>query len=148
MRLFQPIYQWLVLAAAALLIASFLTPDLSADIRFQDRFFVFDLATLLRALALGSFLLWLLYLVNRQYLHSPKLTRIHVMVTLVSIAAVIGMTLWINDLRKSLTPARQDLWQTYYRSEQVLNIAIVILAAAQAVFLMNLMLGLKRKLIK
>jgi hypothetical protein len=144
MRPFSPPYQFLLWAAIALFGASAFPLRQAADIHVHDTYFVFDLATLLRAMGFGLFLLWLFYLVNKPLLHSPKLTRIHVVVTLVGTAAVIATTLWVNSLRKSLTPGAQELWQAYYRWEGVLNIAIVILAAAQAVFLMNVLMGLKR----
>lgn len=144
MRPFSPIYQFLLWAAVLLLGASAFPLAQPASIHFQDTFFVFSLATLARVMGFGLLLLWLLYLVNKQFLRSAKMTRIHVMVTLVSVVAVIGFALWINGLRKDLLPTRQDLWTAYYRWQQVLNIAIVILAAAQVVFLMNLLMGVKK----
>jgi hypothetical protein len=144
MRLFSPPYQFFLWAAVLLLGASAFPLSQPASIHFQDTFFVFDLATLARVMGFGLFLLWLLYMVNKQFLYSPKMTRIHVVGTLVSVATVVGIALWINSLRKDLTPTRQDLWTAYYRWEQVLNIAIVLLAAAQVVFLMNLLMGVKR----
>jgi hypothetical protein len=144
MRLFSPPYQFLAWAALLLLGTSFLVPTLPADVHFLNTYYVFELATFLRVSAYGTFLLWLLYLANRPFLSSPKMTRIHVTVTLVSLAVVLGTTLWVNNLRKSLSPAAQDLWRDYYRWQQVLNISVVILAGAQVLFLMHLLIGLKR----
>jgi hypothetical protein len=144
MRIFSPPYQFFLWAALLLLGTSFVVPHRPANIQLHETFFVFDLSVLLRAMALGTFLLWLLYLVNKPFLYSAKMTRIHVMVTLVSVAAVIGTTLWINGMRKELSPADQDLWQAYYRWQQVGNICVVILAAAQVLFLMHLLIGVKR----
>lgn len=144
MRLFSPPYQVLVWAALLLLGASFIKPGLSADIHFLDTYYVMTLATLLRSMALGCFVLWLLYLVNRPYFFSDKMIRIHVIVTLVTLAGVLVTTLWINDMQKKLLPTRQDLWTAYYRWEQVQRIAITLVAAAQVVFLMNLLMGVKR----
>lgn len=144
MRPFSPIYQLFLWVALLLLGASFLSPNLRADIHLHDTFFVFDLALLLRSMALGTFLLWLLYLVNRPYLHSAKMTRIHVVVTLVGLVALLGITLWISNMRDDLLPTRQDAWTVYYRARQVQMIALTLLAGAQVVFLMNLFMGLKR----
>lgn len=144
MRPFSPPYQWFLWAALLLLGASFFRADLRADIHLHDTFFVFDLAHLLRTMAFGTFLLWLLYLVNKSYLHSAKMTRIHVVVTLASLVALLGITLWISNMRDELLPTRQDAWTTYYRSRQVQMIALTLLAAAQVVFLMNLLMGVKR----
>lgn len=144
MRPFSPPYQFLLWAAVLLLGTSVFPLRQAADIHLRDTYFVFDLATLLRAMGFGLFLLWLLYLVNRPYLYSAKMTRIHVIVTLVALAAVLATTLWVNSLRKELLPTRQDLWTAYYRWQQVQWIAVTIVAAAQAVFLMNLFMGLKR----
>lgn len=148
MRLFTPFYQFLLWAALLLLGASFIQPGLPADIHIGDTYFVFNLATLLRAMAFGCFLLWLLYGVNKPFLYSAKMTRIHVLVTLVSLVAVAVTTLWVNSLRKELTPMRQDLWIAYYRWQQVENIAIVIVFAAQVLFLMHLGIGIKRNILK
>lgn len=148
MRLFTPPYQYFLWVALLLLALSFVLPHVAADIRFQDTYFVFNLAALLRASALGLFLLWLLYLVNKPFLYSSKLTRIHVLATLVSLVAVIGTTLQTNHLRKQLTPIAQELWQSYYRWGQILNIALVLLFAAQVVFLFHLALGMKRTFLR
>lgn len=144
MRPFSPPYQFFLWAAVLLLGASFIRPGLRADIHLHDTFFVFNLGQLLRALAFGTFLLWLLYLVNKPYLHSAKMIRIHVVVTLVSLAALLGITLWISTMRDDLLPTRQDAWTVYYRARQVQMITLTLLAGAQVVFLMNLLMGVKR----
>ena len=144
MFLISPPYRLFILAALALLVASFFTANQIVKVHLHDTYYVFDLPTLLWALSFGLFLLWLLYEVNKRLLYSRQLIRVHVLITLVGLAAALGLALWINNRLQnrsplSLTDASSSLWQ-----ERTLWFSILLVAAVQVVFLLNVAIGLVR----
>ena len=146
MRLHATPYHLFAAAAILLLLVSFFVSQQTLDMHLLDTYYVFDQPSLFRALSFALFLLWLLYVVNRRIIYSEKFTRAHVVATLLSLSLVLGSTLWTNKLRKDRTYLTQEGMAEYYRWEQVLGFFIIIMVAVQAVFLLNLVIGLVKAL--
>lgn len=144
MLLLSPPYRLLVLAALALLVASFFTANQTVYVELRATFYVFDLPTLLWALSFGLFLLWLLYEVNKRWLYSRQLTGVHVGLTLVSAAAALAMVLWINHQMQDRSPLSLEHVTASQLPEWILWLSILLLLAVQAVFLFNVIMGLVR----
>ena len=144
MLLISPPYRLLVLAALALLVASFFTANQTLDVHLHDTYYVFDQPTLLWALSFGLFLLWLLYEVNKRFLYSRQLTRVHVWVTLAGVVVALGAVLWINKGLQERSPLTAGNVPPNLVPERILNYSILLLAAVQVVLLFNVVLGLVR----
>jgi hypothetical protein len=144
MLLISPPYRLFILAALALLVASFFTANQTLSVRLHDTYYVFERPTLLWAMSFGLFLLWLLYEVNKRLLYSWQLSKIHVGLTLVSLAAALGMVVWINKRLQFRSPLSLEDAPTDRLLERILGYSILLLVAAQVVFVVNLMIGLVR----
>lgn len=144
MLLISPPYRLFILAALALLVASFFTADQTVDVHLHDTYFVFDLPSLLWAMSFGLFLLWLLYEVNKRLLYSQQLTRVHVGLTLVGLAVALGVALWINKRLNNRSPLSLDDAYSFLWLERTLWFSILLLVAAQLIFVVNLVIGLMR----
>jgi peptidoglycan/LPS O-acetylase OafA/YrhL len=144
MLLISPPYRLFILAAFALLVASFFTANQIVEVHLNDTYYIFDLPTLLWALSFGLFLLWLLYEVNKRMLYSRQLVRVHVLITLVGVAAALGLVLRISNRLQNRPPLSLDDASSSLLQERILWFSILLVAAVQVVFFLNVVIGLVR----
>jgi len=144
MPLITPLYRLFALAAMALLAASFFTSRQTLDLHLHDTFYILDLSYLLRVTAFSLFLLWLLYEVNRRLLYSRKFIGFHVAATLLGIAFFFGTAWWNHKLLRDRTPISLDDMPSTILWERLVSFSILLLLAAQVVFILNIVIGLTK----
>jgi hypothetical protein len=142
MRLFTPLYRLFVWAAIILLTASFFTSRQTLDVHLHDTFYILDLSDLFRATAFSLFLLWLLYEVNRRLLYSRKFIGFHVVTTLLGLAFFFGTAWWNHKLLRDRTTMSLDDMPSTILWERLVSFSILLLLAAQVVFILNIVIGL------
>ncbi len=142
-------YQLFLLAALFLFVFSFLTRENSVDIHLHDTMFVISTRYIIWALAIIFILAWAVYKLTNEILWTKYLSWFHVVSTLFILAMLLTIRVWHDKL---LPPIERDFtsWQTYQEDLEremkvYLPIAILFLAA-QAAFMINLLVGAIKKI--
>lgn len=141
-----------LLATLVLFITSFLVdPRNTVDIHLHDTMFVISHSSIFVFFASICGILWILYLITASILPSRALTILHVFVTLST------MTLFLILVSPSLANfdthegkyLDKSTWASFgYPNRQIIMItySIIIFTLAQVLFLINILIGIFRRL--
>ena len=148
----QKPYSLLLLSGLALIATSLFTQkNETVDFHIHDTVFVIAQGHLLWFLALTICGLWLLYLITRKLLYSRTLTWIHILITLLALAAL----LFLLFFRKGYSLPRSGgildyaCWKEFnkfHRNLMLINLNLIVLVAAQFIYVINLLIAAIRQL--
>ncbi|HEX8315730.1 MAG TPA: hypothetical protein VF609_12090 [Flavisolibacter sp.] len=138
-RLFVPLYNCFGTAGFVLLGLSFLQHRQTIDIHVHDTYYVIGVDFICIVLGCFFLLLWMTYQLFKKRLYASLLTNIHVIVTFVCIALLFVQAY-------AGTPRRYVDYSTFSSVNRIIPFVILLLLAAQFLFLFNIIAGLfKRK---
>jgi hypothetical protein len=130
-------YNLLGIAGLLLVIVSLIVPFQSVDIHFHDTYYVFDMSYAFRNMACFLLVLFTLYAFVKQKFHSVILSWLHVILTIVTIAASIlflykGSNAYRGDVSDSST----------FQSFNNIKVAtILVFVIAQVLMIVNFLIG-------
>ena len=154
MQLKQKPYHLLLLAAVLLFIAGLFGFNSEIDIQLHGTYYILSLTYILWRLSLILSIIWLLYLASKNILFSKTLSWTHIILTLVACIFVLTMPYLITNWDEEIVGMPRhyhDFGQSKtfkYSGNLTKHAEIVafILVAGQLTFLINLIIGLYRRL--
>jgi heme/copper-type cytochrome/quinol oxidase subunit 1 len=129
----------LLFAGLVLLIISIFSSS-SIDIQVHDTYYVIWKRHLFIVFGIFVIFLWILYLFMVRLLYSRALSWIHILITIIPALFFISMPVWYHI---SLYDFRG-----YRRWNGILVIVIVALVIGQLILIVNLVIGLMKRIIK
>lgn len=142
-------FQLLLAFAILLILSSFLAGRGTLDIHLSDTYYVFDGVFIIRAMAMLLLLDWLLYRFTYKFLFSRALIWVHVLIT---IALVIVVVVFLFSEGRPHPRRYFDYNYTDISDvsgKNVINFIpgfIILLLLAQLLYIINLLLGVLRRL--
>ena len=148
-------YHLLLGAAVLPALASFFisTQNQTIDFHLHDTYFVVAHTYALWLLSAVSLIFWILYLLAHKIMFSKALSRAHIIITLLTVVIIIAV-LFLNKHSSPGEPRRYydyGEWNVFYQKDNYIKamaITISILLCGQIVFIINLIAGLLKKLIR
>jgi len=151
----QKPYNLLLWTGLVLVLTSFfvLKQTNSLDIHLHDTYIVIAHTYVFWLLAILALFVWTIYLLTNKILYSKMLTWAHVSITILTLL-LFALTLFFGDSFINATPRRHydfSSWNSFYHYTtltKVMAISIFVLLIGQCIFVVNLIAGLFKQLIK
>ena len=146
-------YDLLLWIVILLIAVSLFVWNKTIDLLFHDTYFILSISHVFWATAIWLIFIWILYVLTRRILYSKILTRIHVVVTIVSIICFLFVLLYGVDYYKGLAglPRRYydySGWDSFIQQSKTLtwsSIILGIMILSQFFYIANLLLGLFKR---
>jgi cytochrome c oxidase subunit 1 len=149
----QKPYNLLLWTGLVFVLTSFfiLRQNNSVDIHLHDTYFVIAHTHIFWLLAILALFVWTLYLLTNKILYSKALTWAHVIITILTLL-LFALTLFFGDSFMNPTPRRYydytnwNSFDNYTTFTKAIGISIFVLLFGQFIFVINLILGLFKRL--
>lgn len=140
-------YHLLAFAAIILILLSWVPFEKTTDLHLHDSYLVFDYAFMLRAIAMLMLLFWLLYNYTRYFLFSKQLIWVHIILSMTILICVIFCIIRINHVhRPDINTDNGWALKVHSKTRLLIPVLIVFFLLAQLVYIINLLLGLIKKM--
>ncbi len=141
----------LLLFACIFFVCGFIPNEKTIDIQLHDSYWVFGENHLFIAECFLFYFLFGLYLFSQKILFSKKLIWIHILTTIAFTLLILFITKTISFLtpivpRRYYTYNEIDSFKQYAFLNDMISIFIIIVFFAQIIFLINIILGIIKKL--
>lgn len=146
----QP-FQLFLVTAILLFVFSFITWGRNLDIHLHDTYFVISTIFFVWTLGIVFLLVWTVYKLTSKILYKRFLTWFHVLVTIFILIALLTANFWHNKL---IPPIPRDFvsFETFQadteREAKVILPLVVLFSLGQLAFIINIMVGLAKKLVR
>ena len=151
----QKPYNLFLWTGVVLVLTSFfiLKQDNSVDIHLHDTYLVIAHTHVFWLLAFLALIVWTLYLLTNKILYSKALIWTHVIITILTLL-LFALTLFFGDRFMNPTPRRYydfsswNSFDNYTTFTKAVGIAVFVLLFGQFIFVINLVVGLFKRLTK
>ncbi len=139
-------FQLLFIAAILLLGMSLVAGRMTVDILLFDTYYVMSALTLYLGSSILLFLIGATSAFTNRFSYSPLMSRIHVFLTLISVAVIIGFIFYTQYVHLQIRtgPAISQI-HMLEKITRLASYAILVFVAAQVTLLVNCVLGLLRR---
>ena len=144
MNLLSKPYHMLALSAVLLIILSFIPISHAMNMPVQGASYVLNYVDTLRASAMLLLLLWILYMITTRILFSTLLIWIHIVITLLLMALIVFLFFRFAGHDAS-GQVKELSFQTGLRYQMMVPVLILLLLLTQLIYLINLLLGVMRR---
>ena len=152
-RLKQSPYNLLLLTSILLFIVGLFSSNSAMDIHMHDTYFVFPLTYFIWTPSIILFIFWLLYLLTKKNLYSIKLTWTHIILTIATCVFILTLPFLLTNSYEGLAgmPRRyydigqSKTYQFFGKLTKTVIVTAFILALGQLTYLLNLFLGVSKR---
>lgn len=143
-------YHFLPLAAAAIAIGGLLSGNSTLDIHLHDTYFVLPSVAFIWLSVASLLLLWILYMFTKNVLHSLRLSRIHIFLSILTALFIAILPYLLTLVAKEYAELNfqnfSDRAAVIGDKIRLYSIASIILVlAGQSIWFVNLILGITHK---
>lgn len=153
MKIIRRPYHLLLLTALILVVVSFfvLERSISVIIHVQDSYYVIAYLHIYWVLAILLFFEWILYALTTRAVYSMLLSRIHILITIVCCLSLAILLYYVDDASGPTARRYFDFgswvsFENFTGLMKVFAIVLLVLIIVQILFVVNVMVGIFRKL--
>lgn len=147
MNFFGKPYNILVPMMIALLVFSLFTMNTVVDIHLHDTFIVLSWSYIFWLFTICLLVIFLLYKATYKILYSRFLSWMHIIATILTIAAFLLSDIWIYDAGHTFftSPLSNKTVEQWVYLSKVLEATLLAVIATQFIYLINLIIGIIKK---
>ena len=145
MNLLSRPYHMLALAAFLLIMLSFIPANHPMDLPVQGASYVLSFGDTLRAMAMLLLLFWILYMTTVRFLFSVVLIWVHTVITLL-LTVFIVLLFFRYSGQNAANEAMELSFQTGLNPQMIVPVLIMLLLIMQLSYIINLFLGVVRRM--
>ena len=117
----------------------------SMNVAIRGASYVLNYVDAMRSFAMLLFLLWILYMFTNRILFSAVLIWVHVLLTLLLLLSIVFLFFYFSR-QNTLVATSEISFQTGFNPQMIVPVLIWILLIIQLSYILNLLLGVVRRL--
>ncbi len=145
MNLLSKPYHLFALAAVLLIMLSFIPANYPMDLPVQGASYVLSYADTLRSIAMLLLLFWILYMITSRFLFSIVLIWLHIIITLLLLVLIVFLFFRFSD-QNIPVEIKELSFQTGLNPRMIVPVLIMLLLITQLCYIINLFLGVVRRM--